>query len=804
MMARMPPVSESARAGLHSLPRIFSLLILAGVLAGLYAYPYARPELGCGLMAVFILGVLRPWLLLFLIPVWLVLVNLAPWSGSLYLEDYDLLMGTSLASLLASHAYRLKGALSPLQWLAVSFLALSVVISFFRGFLPIPSWNPIELSTYYSHWNALCLAKGFFWALLLLPGITCLFHEYKERAQSSLTWGLAVAGGCAGIIAMWERGVFHVMSTTGSPYAILASLLDFTTPYRITALFSEMHTGGEAIDGFMALTWPFGFLALMSARSRTGFLLGGATLILALYAVVTTFSRASYVALASGLLAGAVMMLVYWRNRLVGKEGKLIPMLTTIIVPLALGYLQSRGGIISLGAALGAWAASLMAGYWFSSRYRSILIVPLGGLFVLAVYWIAHGMLGSKWVHNSPHFIWSIAASMAMLAIAGGFFAGKSLNGIVGVKVLVTLVVLMAGGVTVVAPALLGTRMAVRFSTDREDADTRITHWKHTLSIMNRDWATRLWGMGIGRFPENYLFAYSSRHGNYGFRKESDRTVLRLDGGEDLTFSQRVSLPAWQTYSLSLDARTPDKRADLRVRVCRRHILVPYDWNPECVSIMNKLTNTEGKWQHFDWTFAIGALGDGASFGRRPLVLELMNNEYRGDNRRATLIEISSVSIRDQQGREKIANGDFSLGLERWFPYFDFNHMPWHIKNLWVNLYFDQGWFGVCGFAAFLSALIFAAAGLARKHELWGVTAAVMSAAYMSVGIVGGLVDVPRVILIFYLTGMATMIVWKIRADQERIAFRAARSRNFNNLPKDGVRTNPDYEVHAVERGGES
>lgn len=745
-------------AGLSAAHLPWAILVGFAVVWGGSVYPYARLELALGLAVCAVAGLWRPHWMLFVIPVWLASVNLAPWSGSLYLEEYDLLLGAALAVFLARGLYDVRARLSAAQWLAILLLALATLTGFVRGYFPAPEWEYVERSSYYSHWNALRLAKPYLWAWLLLPALSALVRTRKEQALSSLTWGLAVAGAVVGISALWERQVFQAMAEAGGLYLILGNLLDFTTPYRITGLFSEMHTGGEAIDGFIALVWPFGLLALMRARTKAGMAFASLALLCALYAAVTTFSRASYLALAAGLVAGILLLLAF-RREASATRGRLLLPLLGLLVPVALGYVHVKGGVLSLGAVLMAWGGAMLSGYLIRPRHRQASLAVLAVLGAASWYGVAHGMLTSRWVVNPPAFAWTSSAALSLLAVASGYWTAARFVAVVRPRVFALLLLLVIGGSAVVMPALLGSRMETRFSTNREDVAGRSQHWKTALHIMKSDWSTRAFGMGTGRFPEEYLFSKSGEHGNYGFRKDAGKTLLVLGGGQDLTFGQRVHLDAWNRYTLTMNARTRDLRADLRVRICRRHILVPFDWNPQCVTLNKALKNSAGEWQKIAWTFEMGALGDGAGYGRRPLLLEIMNSQFRGDGRAGTRIEIGFVSLQDAQGRERVANGDFSRALERWFPYYDFDHMPWHIKNLWVNLYFEQGWLGVLGFTAFLLAAARAAVRHAGTGGLWGVAAFSILVSYLSVGLVGGLVDVPRVVFLFYLLGMFTMLV---------------------------------------------
>src|SRR5690606_11497460 len=105
--------------------------------------------------------------------------------------------------------------------------------------------------------------------------------------------GVALGLAATGIIVLWERGVFEAM-VYGNRYAVLGALLDFSATYRATALFTELHTGGEAFDTYLVLAAALttaGALALDRPPARL-FCLGA--LGLGLYAVAVTFSRGLY------------------------------------------------------------------------------------------------------------------------------------------------------------------------------------------------------------------------------------------------------------------------------------------------------------------------------------------------------------------------------------------------------------------------------------------------------------------------------------------------------------------------------
>jgi hypothetical protein len=325
--------------------------------------------------------------------------------------------------------------------------------------------------------------------------------------------------------------------------------------------------------------------------------------------------------------------------------------------------------------------------------------------------------------------------------------------------------IVISAAVGVVTPALLGSRMEARMSTTDQDMGTRVGHWQDALSIMQPDLVTTLFGMGVGRFPASYLWAHSDeKMGTYRFLPDESGHHLALGSGQDLRFTQRVPLPANQDFTLAMEVRTADPKVWLHVMLYRRHMIMANEWPGQNLTFETHLENTGGEWQKLVWRFNTGDLGEGATPGRLPLVLELMNwRKYDFVDQAGTVLEFDNLSLKDAQGREWLANGDFSRGLERWFPHYDFNHLPWHVKNLWVNVYFDQGLLGLLGLAGFIATILYAAVRRGLQGDPWGLAVSASMASFLAVGLFGGLLDMPRIIFIGYLMLFVTALSGPIR-----------------------------------------
>ncbi|MBI5331623.1 MAG: hypothetical protein HZB71_13560 [Betaproteobacteria bacterium] len=751
------------------LPRFFSLPVLAAVVGGLWLYPYAQGALAVGLTLCAAIGLWRPVWLLTLIPAWLALVNLAPWSGSVFLEDFDLALGAALFVFLARARYTLDLRMPAGRLIFLLLFLLSCIVSISRGLYPLPDWEPVELSSYYSRWSALRMGKSFLWALLLLPGVAALMREDRALALRHLVWGLALGGAAVGGIALWERGVFNAIVATDSLRLVLYRLLDFTSNYRITGLFSEMNAGGEAIDGFMALTWCFGLLAAAGSRSWRGMAAGGAFFALALYALVTTFSRASYLGLLTGAAAGAALLVM---RRRAGPGGAPLRFdansLPGLLAPLTLALAYGKGGIIAVLAGLLAWGGALLAAYLARQRHRAAWLgLGVGALF-LGLLGMSHAMETSRWVANESGDAFLLAAALCLINAAGGGWAGHRLAPLLNPRALIITLVAVAVGLGVVLPAAFGALMGVRMQTAGKDVEKREHHWVKAIEMMSPELDATLFGEGVGRFPARYLWSQGRTGtgigedmGSYQFQRDEEgrNLYLAMGGGQDARVTQRVPLPAGRSYTLSLKVKTDDPQLWLRLRLYRRNVVMLEDGMGQAVNFERTLTSTQGQWVTVAWNFKMGALGEDGLTARLPLVLEVMNlRKYDYTQRAGTVALIDEVSLKDQYGEEWIANGDFSRGMERWFPHFDFNHMPWHIKNLWVNIYFDQGALGALALAGLFFTVLAASVQRARRGDLWGVATAAALVSFLTVGLFGGLLDMPRVMFLCFLLLLASAL----------------------------------------------
>ena len=278
--------------------RVLALGLLAAALCAGHTFPVAPGWLVGGLAAYALLLAWAPSAWLVVVPALIPVLDLTPWSGRLYVNELDFFLLVTVASALwhPQPWFRTLRLSRP----PVLVLALVVVwqtLTTLRGLLPIQPLDANALAGYYSHWNSLRLARGFLWAVLLLP----LLGQARARGDAAERWlsaGMLVGLAAAVLTVLWERAVF-----TG--------LLDFDQEYRVTGMFSGMHTGGAPVDAYLVTTIAFTASAFLLWR-RVPVRAAGLVLFAGgIYALLVTFTRTNYLALAAmatTLVAGALLL----------------------------------------------------------------------------------------------------------------------------------------------------------------------------------------------------------------------------------------------------------------------------------------------------------------------------------------------------------------------------------------------------------------------------------------------------------------------------------------------------------------
>ena len=742
-----------------------------------------------------LLSAWRPgWWPLWLLPL-LPALGLMTWSGWILVEETDLMVLAVAAGgwmrLAAgwpatgakAQADMLRGLMRALLWFVP--LLLATIIGVERGVADAGGWAWGWWQGYREPLNSLRLAKPLFEVLLLLPLWRAACLTEPEAAPARLRWALVAMLGVVALSVVWERAAF-----TG--------LANFSTDYRATGSFWEMHVGGAALDVVLSLSIPFTAAALLAATTPLRMAAAALVLALALYAALATFSRIVYFAVPLALMVWAVLRargvalrqptlpalpwvagfgIAAWLMFPTGGYRGLLALLgaTTLLLPLAAQLRGLRtpqwalGGVVGLVLAAivaligslpkGAYVAfalvwcgaavSLIAG---QARPRggagagalAFFIAVLAGLVAVSVGWGG----APAWPAAA-----AVAAAMLAIAVAAGRRSGPSWpEGARWQGLLLAMLVAVSGVVGVFGG---GAYMGERLSAVSQDSKSRQAHWEDALRMLRgTDW---LLGRGLGRFwdsqflsgrPDDYTGDYRLLAPAAG--RDGAAVVLtsgrhELGGGALFRFSQRVS-PAFSAAPLLRLRLRNDAPVKIEAEVCSKHLLYPSDCSSAQVGVAGK----KGIWQSIELRFKGEMPGGGAWYAPQLIVFSIA----LGSN--LNHAEIDDIELIDASGANLLSNGHFERGLAHWYFSSDRLHLPFHAKNMALHLLFEQGLLGLLAASLLLAGAIWRVSlGAARRHVLAPALAAAL-VGVLVVGLADSVLDMPRAaFLTWLLAGLA-------------------------------------------------
>ena len=780
-----------------------SCAVLGGFLAWHHPLAPATALLVCTCLAALVFMRLAWWpmVVLGLLP----LAGLMPWTGWLIVEEFDLVVLSVAAGgyarlAVAPHAGVDQGR----RWLplliALPYIA-STILGLQRGILDAGGMAWGWWQGYVEPLNALRLAKSLFQVLLVVPLWLAARASDQQAAERSIDRGMLIllTGVVAGVL--WER-----VSFTG--------LLNFSTDYRATGPFWEMHVGGAALDAAVAMGLPFAALALTQARRSLNWALLAVLCAGGLYAALVTFSRIVYAAVplslmlafwfqarARGPTAGAVL-----RLREVGVLGLAIMVFGMVAIWSfnAGGYrgLFMCWGVAAVGALIAhapkparwwmplsiglialllAWSAFVASGT-ASRRPSLVLYLPLlcavGPVAALAALgrlrplwaWMGLALMVAVWI---PALRWDgalgIAGSLAAVlgAWGGTILAASTLPGNTVSEPRKWRSLAQWWAVSLAVSAVVGVFLAGGYMSQRmqevsQDSVGRIHHWQRAVSLLDgsSDW---MLGKGLGR--------YHAHHGLSGRIEDQsgDYRLIRTDRGQSLVLSsgkhpfgsggvfrlsQRISLPIELTSTppAQLQLRL-SYRADQTVRIRGEVCEKQLIYSGSCIATAVEAKPGGKEWRQLTLPLK-GSRGlDGTSIVR-PLVVVSIGIDTEGAR-----VEFDDLSLQGADGRELLLNANFERGLARWFTTSDRDHLPWHAKNLMLHLVFEQG---LLGLASFLLILLSVCLRLWRSNSAGNRLAPKLAAALaasLTVGLVDSLFDIPRITFLVLLFLMLALLL---------------------------------------------
>jgi hypothetical protein len=721
--------------------------------------------------------------------------GLAPWSGWLVVEELDLLW---LALVAGGYARLARQGGAP-QRLAMPLLSrvllaaavVSVLWSMGRGIADAGGWAVGWWQAYHEPLNSVRLAKPLLMALLVWPLWQAIDRGPTRHAV--LVWGMTAGLALTSLSVLAERHAF-------------AGLTNFSSDYRATGPFWEMHVGGAALDAYLSLALPFAVVLVARTERALPWFLAAATAALAAYAALVTFSRGVYgavpLALAvlwwrethldratrtvtrapahagtwsrwfillgfaaavvwlfpssgyRGLIAwwGVVALMLFLARPLQRLDApsrrRLVAWtLAALAVVLAVWALWDKGAYLAYGVAALVCAAAVAKLWWpaRSAPAAGAAVVALAAYFALLP---AAALVAWHWgatlglVHMLPPLMGALIALV---------WAGASPVPAWPDRWQWQLGWAGALGIVglAVAVGLGGARMSERFATVEEDWAGRVEHWQSGLRLLT-PWDV-LVGKGQGRFMAS-LFAGGdpeTRVGDHRLIEDSDGRFLRLSGGrhvldwgEFYRVSQRLE-PSAMPVALRLKLRS-EQTAQLHVEVCAKHLL----YDDGCITAKHSVkreAEPSGVWRQVQLPLTSRPLDSGSWWAPRPLVFSVAVAN------RGAVIDLDELSLLDASGRELLRNGDFSAGLSRWFFSSDGYHLPWHIQSLPMHVLFDQGVFGLVIHALLaIGALWRVTVGSGRGHPLAPPLAAGLVGLFF-IGLFDSVIEVPRIAFVYYL-----------------------------------------------------
>lgn len=627
---RKPAVQTSATYAMEAidwqavLRRLVAFGIFAALIIALIDFSFARIPLSMGLCVYGVILYLYPNAWLVVLPVLLPLLDLAPWSGRFFFDEFDffVLLTLSVTLWISGRPLAAPFRVSSVLWSILLLLTISYAVSLAIGLTPLPPLDANAFSNYYSRYNSLRMSKGYFESLALAVFVACRSGG-RPSMVNSLVAGMVLGLAGVTLAVVWERLIF-----TG--------LFDFASDFRVTATFSGLHNGGNDPEAYLVLAQPFLFAWVLRRRTRIAYLVGFGLFAVSTYALLMTFSRGGYLGLAVTWIV--MFFCLLWR-----------------------------------GARL--------------SSYHSVVI----------------GIL------------------------------------------------CLAGAAAATIPVFEGSYVRARFASVREDWNYRLKQATNSFAVMDNNWQSHFFGMGLGRYPAIFYLRkpLPIRPASYAFEPEGNNRFLRLFPGSPLYFEQYVGVSSHSQYRLELKIRAPT-RATIYVYVCEKNLLYSF----RCAAPIRYNVESLDKWVEQNTTVNTGEIGRSSGlFGwisTRPVKFTLYAPGPES-------VDVDDVRFIDISGHNRIDNGNFSAGLDRWFFSTD-DHLAWQIKDHWAHVYFEQGVLGVAAFLIFLIYLVTVLLSHVPKGDGFAAVSLASVLGFLTVGFFGFLFDTPRMLVLFAFVSLVGLI----------------------------------------------
>ena len=343
-----------------------------------------------------------------------------------------------------------------------------------------------------------------------------------------------------------------------------------------------------------------------------------------------------------------------------------------------------------------------------------------------------------------------LAAAAALTVLALLWLARRSRRSHFAPRTALGLIAAVVIGLTALVGVSRHGYMAQRFSTVLNEYATRTSNWRVGLSVRNNGMRDILFGMGLGTYPR--VFAARDRGDETAtglqLATENGRNYLTIIDRSRFYFAQRVPVQIDRSYQVEVKVRTEKRGQALGVMLCENVLL--FSRTCDGATLEPPLP---GEWASLASTLSTMGFDDHQVFKILRMPIELSLSVPVG-----TTIQFTDVHLTGSNGKDLIANGDFSQGLNRWL-FHDDSHQAWRIQNQYLDVLFEQGWLGLISFTLLLAtAIVYSAITAIAGNPAGAITAASLTA-FTIAGIPDYLTEAPRLAMIFYFVCFAALLL---------------------------------------------
>tara|TARA_R110002167_G_scaffold196935_3_gene399971 strand:- start:14847 stop:17174 length:2328 start_codon:yes stop_codon:yes gene_type:complete len=744
-MSALPSANSTAP---QPFPFVRWFLCLLGLLALFYLvftateFPVGGFALAIGLGVTAAVLIWQPHAWLIVLPFFCVVVNLAPWSGRFLFNEWDLFVLCCILSPLIRYGFSGQSIVWPRKLVSVYVVLVMLGLSSVSliDFFTAPHGNP-----YLSPEFRLYVIKGIIVAWFLSTLLLTELARAPQRATEFLIFGVWFASLAVFVIVLWERETLGLLVSSRDIYQIGNSFLNFATSYRAVGLLADMHTGGESIDGWYLMLIPFNILGIVYFKKISFKLLSFIALNMVFYAVLVGFTRATYAA--SALSVVSFVALYVYQLKKYGQTPLIMPfskwmILSYLSLPASTYLAYTVAGFSALLALIFA-LFSLLGLLYFKRKIGVAYWFLVAFVLMATTYIVVDSLIDSQWVEtNTLNLIYAVIGALAIFVAA--LTAQINMRSTAPHIYTNTAIIMLSAAVFLI---FSGSRMQTRMDSVGKDFDTRLSHWNEVMHSSDWSYSDIIIGNGTGSFAYNYLTYDPSlldKVGSFNLTNtDSSSPLLQFGSGIDLAIGQRVTLLPKQDYRISIEAKA-EQDFEISVGFCQRNLLIFDRWGTKCTGSRVKINKSEQM-----NTYHVGFAADKLEANDRTITLPtLLMLQYK---KGSGIVEIGSMTLYDQKDNIVNRNPAFERGLDNWFFYQDFEHLAWHIKNIYLSTFYQTGVLGCLLLLAMLGLLIQKNRLIRPENSAILTATTAVIVAYLAFGFFGDPLDSPRVNSYFYM-----------------------------------------------------